>query len=141
MKFPHINPIKQNTEIDCKSNIERSKLLPFHLCSPFITSQLVQSKKNRVLEALESNNFSKNMIKHVNGFTKNNYTCSYFDEENIHSIRHKHNPDSLKIFHVNIESFSKNGVELTSYLKCMRFKFDIICLTEIRYTNRGMIDK
>ena len=81
------------------------------------------------------------MRKHVNGFSKNNYTCSYFDEENIHSITRKHDSDCLKIFHVNIESFSKNGVELSSYLKCMKFKFDIICLTETRHTNIGIIDK
>ena len=127
--------------MDCKSNIERSKLLPFHLCSPFTLTQLVQSRKSKVLETLESNNFSKNMRKHVNGFSKNNYTCSYFDEENIHSLTRKHEPDSLKIFHVNIESFSKKGVELSIYLKCLKFEFDILCLTEIRFTNIGVIDK
>ena len=67
--------------MDCKSIIERSKSLPFHLCSPFALSELVQSRKSRVFEALESNNFSKNMRRHVNGFSKNNYTCGYFDEE------------------------------------------------------------
>ena len=127
--------------MDCKSIIERSKSLPFHLCSPFALSQLVQSRKSRVLEALESNNFSKNMRKHVNGFSKNNYTCGYFDEENIHNLTQKHDPDCLKIFHLNIESFSKKGVELSVYLKCLKFEFDILCLTEIRYTNKGIIDK
>ena len=92
--------------MDCRSNLERSKILPFHFCSPFALSQLVQSNKNRVLETLELNNFSKNMRKHVNGFSKNNYTCAYFDEESIQNLSRKHDPDCLKIFHLNIESFS-----------------------------------
>ena len=35
----------------------------------------------------------------------------------------------------------KNGTELTFLLHCLKFKFDIICLTETRYTNIGIIDK
>ena len=127
--------------MDCKSNIARSKLLPFHFCKPFTLSALVQSKKSKVLKELEANNFCKNMRKHVNGFSKNNYTCGYFVEESIHNLAWKHYTDSLKIFHVNIESFSSKGVELSLYLKCLKFEFDILCLTEIRYTNSGIIDK
>ena len=127
--------------MDCKSNIARSKLLPFHFCKLFTLSALVQSKKSKVLKELEANNFCKNMRKHVNGFSKNNYTCGYFVEESIHNLARKHYTDSLKIFHVNIESFSSKGVELSLYLKCLKFEFDILCLTEIRYTNSGIIDK
>ena len=72
---------------------------------------------------------------------KNNYTCSYFVEESIHNLAGKHYTDSLKIFHLNIESFSSKGIELSFYLKCLKFEFDILCLTEIRYTNIGIIDK
>ncbi len=72
--------------MDCKSNIEISKLLPFHVCSQFTLSQLVQSRRSKVLETLELNNFSKSMRKHVNGFSKNNYTCGYFDEDSIPNI-------------------------------------------------------
>ena len=53
----------------------------------------------------------------------------------------KHLSDSLKIFHLNIESFKANSRELSSYLKCLSFKFDIICLTEIRKTSVGIINK
>ena len=81
------------------------------------------------------------MEKTVIGFSKNNYDCAYSDDKNIHNLTQKHDPDSLKIFHLNIESFSKKGVELSVYLKCLKFEFDILCLTEIRYTNTGIIDK
>ena len=92
--------------MNLRSNIEISKNLPFHLVSPFALSQLFQTSKDKVLEKLENNNFAKNMIKHVNGFSKNNYTCNYYDDENIKQLTKRHVKDSLKIFHVNIESFA-----------------------------------
>ena len=56
--------------MNIKSNIERSKALPFFLLSPFTLSQFFQTGKSKVLENLKNNNFSKSMIKHVNGFSK-----------------------------------------------------------------------
>ena len=127
--------------MDCKSNILRSKELPFHNCSFFTISHMYSSNKNKLLEKLENNNFSKNMLEHVNGLSKNNYTCGYVDEEGIHNIEKKHISDSLKIFHANIESIKSNGTNLSFYLNCLKLKFDIICLTEIRTTAIGILDK
>ena len=127
--------------MDCLNNSAMCKILPFFTCSNVALSQLFQSRKDNVLEKLEGNNFSKNMIKHVNGFSKNNYTCSYYDEKSIIDLSKKHIPNCLKIFHLNIESFKKHGTELSVYLKCVGLKFDIICLTEIRHTTTGLIDK
>ena len=45
------------------------------------------------------------------------------------------------MFHVNIESFYQHGTELSVYLKCLSLEFDIICLTEIRHTTAGIIEK
>ena len=127
--------------MDCQSNIKGSKALPFHSCSPFSLSQLFQTGKSKVIETLEANNFSKNMIKHVNGFSKNNFTCGYFEDDSAFDLSKKHLPDSLKIIHVNVESFSSKGLSLSSYLKCLKFKFNIICLTEIRFSTVGLIQK
>lgn len=99
--------------MDLKSIIQRSKALPFHACSFFTISQLFKSNKDKVLDKLEDNNFTKNMIKHMNKISKDNYTCRYFDEENIHNLSKKHLKDSLKIFHANIESFKSKGTKLT----------------------------
>ena len=41
----------------------------------------------------------------------------------------------------NIESFSANIGELLAIIKCLRVIIDIICLTEVRHTNFGHIDK
>ena len=128
-----------NTTIDMNFILMLSQVLPFYNCSPFSISQLTQSRKNRFLEKLESNNFSKNMIKLVNGFSKNNYTCNYFMEESVNNLIKKHKADCLKVFHFNMESFNTNGDKLSSYLKCLDFEYDIICLTEIRTPNPAVI--
>jgi len=117
-----------------------SKHLPFYGCSPFSISQTYLTNKNKILDDLESNNFSKNMLNLVNGFSKDNYTCGYFQEESINNLAKNHLPHCLKIFHLNIVSFNKNGSNLAAYLKCLKFKFDIICLTEIRENNLGIIE-
>ena len=124
-----------------KSILQSSKELPFHSLSPFTLSQFFQSGKSNVLDILENNNFSRNLIKHVNGFSKNNYTCNYHEEESLHQLSAKHLPDCLKIFHVNIESFASKGKELSAYLKCLKPIFDIICITEIRNTSLSIINK
>ena len=105
--------------MNTRTNIEINRLLPFFSLSPFTLSQLFQTGKSDILEKLKENNFTKNMIKHVNGFSKNNFTCNYFEEESIHKLATKHKPDCLKVFHVNIESFASKGKELSSYLKCI----------------------
>ena len=115
--------------------------LPFFNCSFFTISQMFLSTKDKILDKLEGNNFTKNMIKHVNGFSKDNHTCSYADEKSILNTSKKHISNCLKIFHVNIESFKKHGTELSIYLKCLSQKFDILCITEIRHTTVGLINK
>ena len=127
--------------MDHLTNLDLCKILPFSNCSFFTLSQMFLSTKNKILDKLEGNNFSKNMIKHVNGFSKDNYTCSYDDEKSILNTSKKHISNCLKIFHLNIESFKKHGTELSIYLKCLSLKFDIICLTEIRHTSVAIIDK
>ena len=81
------------------------------------------------------------MIKHVNGFSKDNYTCGYFQENSILNLLKKHLPDCLKMIHQNIVSFNKNGLHFSFYLKYLSINFDIICLTEIGRTTEGIINK
>ena len=115
--------------------------LPFFNCSSFAISHLFQTPKNNLLEMLKNNSFSNNMIKLVNGFSKDNYTCNYYNEGNINELAKKHSINSLKVFHLNIDSFDKNSTELVSILECLNFNFDIICLTEVRETSREIIEE
>ena len=118
-----------------------SKELPFQNLTPFSLSQYFLSVKDKLFERLESNNFTKNCIKLVNGFSNDNYTCSYYDELSLDNLYKGHMSDALKIFHLNIASFNKNGVALKNYLSSLTLNFDIICLTEIGKANIGLIDK
>ena len=79
--------------------------LPFFNCSNFAISQLFQTPKNNLLDILKNNSFSENMIKLVNGFSKDNYTCNYYHEASINELSKKHSVNSLKVFHHNIDSF------------------------------------
>ena len=80
------------------------------------------------------------MIKHVNGFSKNNYTCSYYQEEGLFNLSRKHLPDCLKLYHHNISSFQKNSSTLIAFLKSLKIQFDIICLTETRKSHTSIIE-
>ena len=114
--------------------------LPFFECTYDIVTEMFETPKNCILERLKNNSFSKNMIKLVNGFSKDNYTCSYYQEESINELSKKHSANSLKVFHHNINSFGKNSTELIANLECLKFSFDIICLTEVRRTSIGIIN-
>ena len=99
------------------STINNFKELPFHGLSPYQIIILFQTAKDHLFEKLANNNFSSNMIKHVNGFSNNNYTCGYYQENGIQNLLKKHLPDCLKIIHQNIVSFNKNGTHLSFYSK------------------------
>ena len=103
-------------------------------------TKMFETPKNVLLERLKNNSFSENMIKLVNGFSKDNYTCSYYQEESINELSKKHSANSLKVFHNNIESFGKNSTNLIVNLECLKFYFDIIRLTEVRKTSIGIIN-
>ena len=117
-------------------------MLPFqNIESDARLAEIFQSVKDKIITSLEANNFSKNMINHVNGFSQNNYTCGYYQENGMDNLAKKHLPDCLKLYHHNIASFNKNGAALSAFLKCLNFKFDVICLSEIRKCTVGIIDK
>ena len=114
--------------------------LPFLNCSPFYISCQFQTGKKHLIEKLENNNFSKEMIKHVNKITKDNYSCKYYDNNNINSLKNYHHKSALKVIHININSIGKHGLELKSYLEHLNINYDIIMLTETRETTVGIIN-
>ena len=117
------------------------KELPFYDLSRNHIIKLFQSEKDLLFERLANNEFSKNMLKHINAFSKDNYTCGYYQENSIQNLVKKHLPDCLKTIHQNVVSFNKNGTHFAFYLQYLSINFDLICLTEIGRTNLGIIDK
>ena len=114
--------------------------LPFLNCSPFYISSQYQNGKNRLIEKLKNNNFSKQMFKYTNKLTKDDYSCKYYDENNINTIKNIHHRSALKAIHINISSIAKHGIELNSYLDYLNINFDIIMLTETRETTTDVIN-
>ena len=137
--FLHFKPIMADSR---KQILGRLSALPFRIDvkDPETTDISFKSTKNIITDKLISNNFSMNMIKHVNGFSKNNYTCSYYQEEGLFNLSRKHLPDCLKLYHHNISSFQKNSSTLIAFLKSLKIQFDIICLTETRKSHTSIIE-
>ena len=80
------------------------------------------------------------MFKHTNKLTRDNYSCKYYDENNINTIKNLHHRSALKAIHINISSIAKHGIELNSYLDYLNINFDIIMLTETRETTTDVIN-
>ena len=78
---------------------ETSEALPFHNFQSHHIIKMFQTEKSKLFEKLENNNFYKSMLEHENGLSKDNYTCSYYQENSIQNLQKKHLPDGLKIFH------------------------------------------
>ena len=66
----------------------------------------------------------------INTFTKENYTCDYYNQSSLMKVINVHNENSLKTIHINIRSFETNKFKLFYYLNTLKCKFDIIFLTE-----------
>ena len=74
--------------------------------------------------------FFKDMANYANTISSNNYTCNYFDINNFNSKVTTISSSYLKVCHINIRSINLHKHELLSYLKCLKYNFDIILLTE-----------
>ena len=114
--------------------------LPFYSCSDYYVSYEFLTIKNKMLIRFKDNDFSKEMIQYVNGFSKNNYTCDYFTEEKFKALFNNHQKNPMKAFHVNIGSFDPKSFELAVYLRSLKHSFQIIALTEIGQTSKEFIE-
>ena len=52
-----------------------------------IITEMFETPKNCIFEALKNNSFSENMIKLVNEFSKDNYTCRHYHGLNHESLK------------------------------------------------------
>ena len=94
---------------------------------------------NDALSNLPTNNSIKLFFKGINELMDNQnkieddnvlpIDCKY---EDISSFKHKNNNKDLSLFHLNIASLGKHKNELETTLKMLKFKFDIIGITETK---------
>ena len=111
------------------------KELPFFSCSNYQIIRECLSTSENLLEIFKNNEFASQMKKIIDAFTKDNYTCNYYNHSNLQNVVKAHSENSLKIIHINIRSFETNKFKLFYYLNTLKCKFDIIFLTETGKVN------
>ena len=63
--------------MDNSQNLQKlfSTQLPFYDCTDYYISYECLSIKNKMLNRLKNNDFTREMIQYVNGVSKDNYMC------------------------------------------------------------------
>ena len=109
--------------------------LPFNSCSNYqIIRECLKTSEN-LIEIFKQNEFANQMKQISDTFTKDNYTCDYYNQSSLSKVINVHHESSLKIIHINIRSFEKNKFKLFYYLNTLKCQFDIIFLTETGKVN------
>ena len=120
---------KVTNEIKLRKSL--AQYLPFYTCSDYVIQSECITSKEQFVKTFEINNFAAECHSLTEGITLENYSCRYYSENQFNSMLHKHQENSLKIFHLNIRSLNKHCHTLKAFLSCLNCKFDIILLTEI----------
>ena len=124
-----------------KNNAIFSQYMPFYKCSDYWIQREYISNTEKFLKTFENNTFTNECRRFIEGLTKDNFSCKYYNENKFNSMIPKHQNSSLKIFHLNIRSLNKHCHVLKAYLSCLNSNFDIILLTEIGHANKQLIEK
>ena len=114
-----------------KNNEIFSQYMPFYKCSDYWIQREYISNTEKFLKTFENNTFTNECRRFIEGLTKDNFSCKYYNENKFNSMIPKHQNSSLKIFHLNIRSLNKHCHVLKAYLSCLNLNFDIILLTEL----------
>ena len=116
-------------------------ILPFSNCSNSQIELEFLGEKKTLYEKYSCSNFFKDMTDYTNTFSINNYSCDYYDINNLNSKFTKPNNSYFKVCHINIRSINLHKHELLSFLKCMKYSFDIILLTECGHALKPNIEE
>ena len=122
----------------CKNQAQN---LPFYNCSDYTIQVECMSNTENFLRNFENNTFAAECRSFTEGVTLENYSCKYYNENKFNSMLSKHQPNSLKIFHLNIRSLNKHCHVLNAFLSCLNCNFDVILLTEIGHVIKQLIEK
>ena len=115
--------------------------LPFSNCSDAQIEFEFLGDKKTLYEKYSCSKFFKDMSAYVNTISPDNYTCNYYDINNFNSKFTKPNSSYLKVCHINIRSINLHKHELLSFLKCLKYTFDIILLTECGHALKPNIEE
>ena len=82
--------------------------LPFSSCSNYRIIKECLSTSENLIEIFKNNEFATQMKKNIATFTKENYTCDYYNHSSLTKVINSHSENSLKVIHLNIRSFETN---------------------------------
>ena len=114
---------------------------PFSTCTDYAFLTQCITNKDKILELFENNAFVSQCYELIEGLSRENYSCRYYNEQKFNSMISKHKKNSLKTFHLNIRSVNKHCHELKAFLSCLNCNFDLILLTEIGNINEKLIEE
>ena len=76
--------------------------LPFYSCSDYQIIRECLSTTENLIDFFKNNDFATQMKRMINTFTKENYTCNYYNQSSLMKVINVHNENSLKKIHINI---------------------------------------
>ena len=85
-----------------KDNVILAQYMPFYKCSDYWIQREYLSNTEKFLKAFEDNTFTTECRRFIEGLTKENYSCKYYNENKFNSMLPRLQNSSLKIFHLNM---------------------------------------
>ena len=101
------------------------------------TSYQIFFPKSQSLKKLIKKKFhlaKSKKLNHVLNETENNISCDYFEINEFKEIKIKQH--DFLLLHLNISSLSSQINELVTFLDLFQIKFEIICITESRLSQK-----
>ena len=77
---------KRNT----KANAVLAQYMPFYNCSDYWIQREYLSNTEKFLKTFENNTFTTECRKFIEGLTRENYSCKYYNENKYNSMLSKH---------------------------------------------------
>ena len=122
-------------------NDSTAAILPFSNCSDYQLFNELGANLNFYFDNYNSTDFFKEISEYTSTFTADNFKCKYYNEQQFNSTFPQNLPNSLRVFHLNIRSFSLHQFELVAFLNCLKIEFDIILLTETGLISQSLIER
>ena len=83
-----------------------AQYMPFYTCSDYVIQSECITNKEQFVKTSENNNFAAECHSLTEGIALDNYSCRYYNENKFNSMLHKHQENTLKLFHLNIPSLN-----------------------------------
>ena len=73
-----------------KTNVILAQYMPFYNCSDYWIQREYLTNTEKILKSFENNTFTTECRKFIEGLTRENYSCKYYNENKYNSMLPKH---------------------------------------------------